>query len=90
MAIFDALGLLIIVGGLMLVIWFTLGRDGRWPSSNGSNNRMLKEHARLTAKAAHASRKGHVGEANVYQESADHLAKVMEAEAAKAKRELPR
>lgn len=43
------------------------------PSANKSDKAMLRQYNNLTLRAAEAARKGHVGESNVLQESAERL-----------------
>lgn len=60
----DILVTLVLAG---VVVYLIRGRQ------TSDTQRTLREHARLTAKAARASHRGHEGEARVYVEAADRL-----------------
>lgn len=75
MAAFLAIDIFVTLLLASVVVY--LIRDRRTVSSP---QRVLREYNRLTALSAKASRKGHIGESNVYQESAERLAELAELE----------
>jgi hypothetical protein len=69
MSVFLSIDILITLGLAGGVAYLIVHRR------TNDTQRTLREHARLTALAAKASRKGDTGEANVYIEAADRLMK---------------
>ena len=63
--------LLVLIVPLCLIVGFVLGRWRR-PSTDRTLA-LIKEHARLLAKASKAYRRDQLGEANIYSEAAARL-----------------
>ncbi len=71
-----------IAGGILLLLVILVGvvlliLHGAKSSTQSETRSIVKEYNRELAKAARASRKGHVGEANVYAEGAEHLIELL-------------
>jgi type II secretory pathway pseudopilin PulG len=68
MELLDVLIFMVVVGGLSAFgVWLVR----RAPAT--SEERMLRQYHRLIVSAARETRKGHMGEANVYAEAAERL-----------------
>lgn len=68
---------LVVIGLLGVVVMFFIATSGSFRESTSARS-LVREHYRLTAKAAYHSRKGHEGEANIYTEAAERLLETIE------------
>ena len=68
---------LVVIGALGVVMMIFIAASGRFTETT-SARALVREHYRLTSKAAYHSRKGHEGEANIYTEAAERLLETIE------------